>query len=66
MHLFLATDLVPGQLYAEDTEEIKIERIKVSEISRHTQTNIWVMEQFFGKIFKIEGNIIEVEKTPLI
>ena len=33
-------------------------QIKVSEISKHTQTNIWVVEQFFGKIFSIEGNTI--------
>jgi len=37
-------------------------QIKVSEISRHTQTNIWVIEQFFGKIFKVEGKIIRVKK----
>ncbi|MDD5044401.1 MAG: RNA 3'-terminal phosphate cyclase [Candidatus Omnitrophica bacterium] len=36
--------------------------IKTSEISRHTQTNIWVCEQFFGKIFTVEGNTIKVKK----
>ncbi len=36
-------------------------RIRTSQISRHTQTNIWVCEQFFGKIFRIDGNIIEVK-----
>jgi RNA 3'-terminal phosphate cyclase (GTP) len=35
-------------------------KLRTQEISPHTQTNIWVCEQFFGKIFKIEGNIIEV------
>lgn len=36
-------------------------KFKTSEISRHTQTNIWVCEQFFGKIFKIEDNTVEVK-----
>lgn len=36
--------------------------IKTSEISKHTQTNIWVCEQFFGKIFKVTDNTVEVEK----
>lgn len=31
-------------------------------LSLHTQTNIWVCEQFFGKIFKIEKEYISVEK----
>jgi RNA 3'-terminal phosphate cyclase (GTP) len=34
--------------------------IKVSHISDHTKTNIWVVEQFLGKMFKIEGNVIRV------
>lgn len=38
-------------------------KFKTSEISRHTQTNIWVCEQFFGKIFKVEGNTVEVIKN---
>ena len=33
LHLFLATDLVPGQLYAEDTEEIKVVKVTVNQIS---------------------------------
>jgi ADP-ribose pyrophosphatase len=33
LHLFLATDLVPSQLHAEDTEEIKVERVPVSKIA---------------------------------
>jgi RNA 3'-terminal phosphate cyclase (GTP) len=36
--------------------------IKTSEISKHTQTNIWVCEKFFGKIFKVEDNIIKVKR----
>lgn len=36
--------------------------IKTSQISRHTQTNIWVAELFFGKAFKVEGNKISGEQ----
>ncbi len=32
--------------------------IKTSAISLHTQTNIWVAEQFFGKIFSLKDNQI--------
>ncbi|MFC1903504.1 NUDIX hydrolase [Chloroflexota bacterium] len=32
LYLYLATELTPGQLYAEDTEEISLIRIPVSEI----------------------------------
>lgn len=34
--------------------------IKTSELSLHTKTNIWVCEQFFGKIFNVEGNTIKM------
>jgi ADP-ribose pyrophosphatase len=33
LHLFLATDLVASRLYAEDTEDIKLERLPVSKIT---------------------------------
>ncbi|MFH1339203.1 MAG: RNA 3'-terminal phosphate cyclase [Candidatus Omnitrophota bacterium] len=36
--------------------------IKTSAVSLHTQTNIWVAELFFGKVFKIEGNKITCER----
>jgi len=39
--------------------------IKTSEITNHTRTNMWVCEKFFGKIFKIEDNIITAV-TPQI
>ena len=35
-------------------------QMEVSKITPHTETNIWTVEQFLGKIFKIEGNIIRV------
>ena len=34
-------------------------KIKVSKITNHTLTNIYVVEQFLGKKFKIENNIIK-------
>ncbi|MBS3112983.1 RNA 3'-terminal phosphate cyclase [Candidatus Woesearchaeota archaeon] len=34
--------------------------IKTSKITPHTQTNMWVIEQFLGKMFKVEGNVIKV------
>ena len=32
LHLYLATDLTPSQLYAEDTESIKLVRVPISQI----------------------------------
>jgi len=32
LHLYLATDLVPSQLYAEDTENIRLVRVPITEI----------------------------------
>ncbi len=32
LYLYLATDLVPNQLYAEDTESIKLVRVPISQI----------------------------------
>lgn len=50
----MADNLIPWLAFSKG-------RISVSEISLHTQTNIWVVEQFLGKIFKVENNIISVE-----
>jgi len=36
-------------------------RIKTSQITNHTLTNIWVCENFLDKIFKIKDNFIEVD-----
>ena len=36
-------------------------KIKTSQITNHTLTNIWVCENFLGKIFKIKDNLIEVD-----
>lgn len=32
LHLYLATDLTPGQLYAEDTENIRLVRVPITQI----------------------------------
>ena len=40
-------------------------RIKTSEITLHTQTNMWVAEQFFGKIFTVEGMCISCPRVEL-
>lgn len=34
-------------------------KFKTSFISKHTQTNIWVCENFFGKIFEVKENTVE-------
>ena len=34
LHLYLATDLVPSQLYAEDTESIRLVPVPIAEIPR--------------------------------
>ena len=38
LHCFLATDLVPARLVAEDTEDIEVVRIPADEISRLIRT----------------------------
>jgi RNA 3'-terminal phosphate cyclase (GTP) len=40
-------------------------KIKTSEITNHCRTNIWICEQFLGKIFKIdeENKIISIENN---
>jgi RNA 3'-terminal phosphate cyclase (GTP) len=37
-------------------------KIKVSEITEHTRTNMWICEQFLGKMFEIRENIISVKQ----
>jgi RNA 3'-terminal phosphate cyclase len=40
--------------------------IKTSQISLHTQTNIWVCEQFLGKIFAVEGTTVRCRQGQKI
>ncbi|MBI5881840.1 MAG: RNA 3'-terminal phosphate cyclase [Elusimicrobia bacterium] len=35
--------------------------VEVSEVTEHTRTNIWVCEQFLGRVFRMEGRTISVE-----
>ena len=37
-------------------------KIKTSKITRHTKTNIYVIEKFLGKKFEIDENIISVKQ----
>ncbi|MFQ5475047.1 MAG: RNA 3'-terminal phosphate cyclase, partial [Candidatus Nanoarchaeia archaeon] len=36
-------------------------KMKMSSITEHTKTNMWVCEQFLGKCFEVEGNVISAE-----
>ncbi len=36
-------------------------QIKVSEITDHLKTNIYVVQKFLGKMFEIDGNVIKVK-----
>jgi ADP-ribose pyrophosphatase len=38
LHIFLATELVPGRLYAEDTDEIEVVRVPLADIPELTVT----------------------------
>lgn len=49
--MHLADNLIPWLCLLGGT-------IKTSQISLHTQTNIWVSELFFGKIFKVSNHQI--------
>jgi RNA 3'-terminal phosphate cyclase (GTP) len=40
--------------------------IWVSEITKHLITNVWVVEQFFGKIFKIEGEVGKAGRVKVV
>jgi RNA 3'-terminal phosphate cyclase len=40
------------------------EKIKVSRITKHCRTNIWVCEQFFGKIFEIDETNNLISANP--
>lgn len=35
-------------------------KVKVSELTDHAKTNVWVVEKFLGKVFEIKENIIAV------
>lgn len=56
--LHLADNLIPWLCFLGG-------EIKTSEISLHTRTNIWVCEQFFGKMFYISGTTISCRAQKL-
>ncbi len=39
--------------------------ILTSELTDHAKTNIWVCEQFFGKIFEIQDNSVKVQDAQI-
>ncbi|WP_457751758.1 RNA 3'-terminal phosphate cyclase [Thermococcus sp.] len=47
---FLADQLIPFLVFAGG-------EIGVAEMTNHLITNVWVVEQFLGKIFEVEGEI---------
>lgn len=48
----LADNLIPLMALCKPS------KITTTQITKHTETNIWVVEQFLGKMFKIKENII--------
>ena len=52
----LADNIIPLMGMAKGSE------IKTSEITQHVQTNIRVVEAFFGDCFRVKGNIVETYK----
>lgn len=51
----LADNLVPFLIFGG--------RLKTSTITNHCRTNMWVCEQFLGKMFEIKDNMISVQKV---
>jgi RNA 3'-terminal phosphate cyclase (GTP) len=47
---FLGDQLVPFLAFTGG-------EIGVGEITKHLVTNVWVVERFFGKVFKVEGEV---------
>ncbi|USG99969.1 RNA 3'-terminal phosphate cyclase [Thermococcus argininiproducens] len=56
---FLGDQLIPFLAFAGG-------EIWVSEITKHLITNIWVVEQFFGKVFEIEGDVGKPGKVRVV
>ncbi|AIF69990.1 ribosomal subunit interface protein [Palaeococcus pacificus DY20341] len=56
---FLGDQLIPFLAFAGG-------EIWVSEITKHLLTNVWVVEQFFGKVFEIEGRLGEPGKVKVV
>ncbi|MCO6041760.1 RNA 3'-terminal phosphate cyclase [Thermococcus alcaliphilus] len=56
---FLGDQLIPFLAFAGG-------EIWVSEITKHLLTNIWVVEQFFGKVFEVEGKLGKPGKVKVV
>ena len=61
---FLGDQLIPFLAFAGG-------EIKVAEITNHLLTNVWVVEQFFGRVFEVEGEtgepgVVRVVKTAKV
>lgn len=56
---FLGDQLIPFLAFAGG-------EIWVSEITKHLVTNVWVVEQFFGKVFEVEGELGKPGKIRVI
>ncbi|NJE42737.1 RNA 3'-terminal phosphate cyclase [Thermococcus sp. GR6] len=56
---FLGDQLVPFLAFAGG-------EIKVAEITNHLVTNVWVVEQFLGKIFEVEGEVGEPGRVRVV
>ncbi|AAL81673.1 RNA 3'-phosphate cyclase [Pyrococcus furiosus DSM 3638] len=41
-------------------------KIKVAEITKHLITNVWVVEQFFGKVFEVKGGVGEKGEVRVV
>ena len=55
LHLYLATDLIPSQLYAEDTESIKLVRVSIAKIpGLITSGNICDAKSIAGLLYFLE------------
>ena len=58
LHLYLATDLVPSRLFAEDTDEIEVVRVPLGEIPR------LIAEGKICDAKSIAGLLTYLEKRP--
>ena len=56
---FLGDQLIPFLAFAGG-------EIWVSEITKHLVTNVWVVEQFFGKVFEVEGEVGKPGKIKVV
>jgi len=56
---FLGDQLIPFMAFAGG-------EVKVAEITNHLVTNVWVVEQFLGKVFEVEGEVGEPGRVRVV